>query len=222
MSSPSDTAVPRDLRFIVLEGVDGSGKSTQAQLLADWYRAQGQAVLLTREPGGTPLGERLRAIILDAEIDCAARTELLLILAARAQHVAEVILPALQAGSIVISDRFSLSSLAYQGYGRGLPLDEIRAADAAATGGLQAELTLLLDIPLETLLARVGERADRFEGEGREFLQRVITGYRRLASADPTVCRIDGTGSTESVQQAIRQVIITTGTDIPDREGSTL
>ena len=222
MSSPSNTAAPIQPGFIVLEGVDGSGKTTQAQLLAAWYQAAGYSVVLTREPGGTSLGERLRPIILDAKISCAARAELLLILAVRAQHVAEVIAPALQAGSIVISDRFSLSSLAYQGFGRGLPLEEIRAADAAATGGIHPNLTFLIDIPLETLLARIGERTDRFEGEGREFLQRVITGYRQLAATDPTVHRIDGTASVEAVQQAIRQVIVTTGADTLNRKGSTL
>jgi dTMP kinase len=207
MSSPSDTAIPRDVRFIVLEGVDGSGKSTQAQLLADALRAEGHTVVLTREPGGTSLGERLRAIILDREIACAPRAELLMILAVRAQHVAEVIQPAVAAGSIVISDRFSLSSLAYQGYGRGLPLDEIRAADAAATGRVQPDLTLVIDVPLDTLLARVGERSDRFEGEGRDFLQRVITGYRSLAATDPHIRMIDGTGTVDAVFQAIRHAL---------------
>ena len=219
MSSPSDIAIPQHVRFVVLEGIDGSGKSTQARLLAEWLRASGRTVTLTREPGGTPLGERLRAIILDRAIDCAPRAELLMILAARAQHVAEVILPALQAGAMVVSDRFSLSSLAYQGYGRGLPLDEIRAADAAATGGVRPDLTLVIDVPLETVLARVGERADRFEGEGREFLQRVISGYRRLAAEDPTVRLIDGTVTVEAVQQAIRHTMCSVAT--PDRGGNT-
>jgi dTMP kinase len=212
MSSPSDIAIPQHVRFVVLEGIDGSGKSTQARLLAEWLRASGRAVTLTREPGGTLLGERLRAIILDRAIDCAPRAELLMILAARAQHVAEVILPALQAGAMVVSDRFSLSSLAYQGYGRGLPLDEIRAADAAATGGVRPDLTLVIDVPLETVLARVGERADRFEGDGREFLQQVISGYRCLAAEDPTVRLIDGTGTVEAVQQAIRHTMYSVAT----------
>lgn len=207
MSSPSDIAISQRVRFIVLEGVDGSGKSTQARLLAEWLRALGRSVVLTREPGGTPLGERLREIILDPEIPCAPRTELMLILAARAQHAAEVIGPALQGGAMVVSDRYTPSSLAYQGYGRGLPLDEIRAADAVATGGLHPDLTLVIDVPLEVVLERVGARADRFEGEGRAFLQRVIAGYRQLAAEDPTARHIDGTGSIEAVQQAIREVI---------------
>jgi dTMP kinase len=212
MSPPSDTACSQPARFIALEGVDKSGKSTQAELLADWLRTRGRSVILTREPGGTPLGERLREIILDRSIDCAPRTELLLILAARAQHVAEVIEPALRAGTTVITDRFSLSSLAYQGFGRGLPLDEIRAADAVATGGMCPDLTLLVDVPLETVLARVGERADRFEGEGREFLQRIISGYRRLAAEDEAVRLIDGTGTVEAVQQTIRHTMCSVAT----------
>jgi len=207
MSSPSNTACSQHARFIALEGVDRSGKSTQAELLAEWLRVQGRTVILTREPGGTPLGERLRPIILDRSIACVPRAELLLILAVRAQHVADVIGPALQAGATVITDRFSLSSLAYQGYGRGLPLDEIRAADAVATGGVRPDLTLVIDVPLEVVIARGGERTDRFEGEGHEFLQRVITGYRRLAADESAVHLIDGTGTVEAVQQAIRHMI---------------
>ncbi|HEX2951545.1 MAG TPA: dTMP kinase [Armatimonadota bacterium] len=193
--------------FIVLEGVDGSGKSTQAQLLSAWLQEQGFATVETREPGGTALAERLRSIILDPTIACASRTELLLILAARAQHVAEVIAPALEAGKIVISDRFSLSSYAYQGYGRGIALDEIKAADSVATGGVVPTVTLLLDMTIDKMIARIGERQDRFEGEGRAFLQRVIDGYRELAAKDPTICVVDGTQSMDDVQNAIRQAV---------------
>lgn len=211
MSSSSNTAHQHRGRFIVLEGVDGSGKSTQAQMLADTLRADGRDVVLTREPGGTPLGERLRALILDPDVVCAPRAELLMILAARAQHVAEVIQPALERGADVVCDRFSLSSLAYQGYGRGLPLAEIRAADAAATGGLRPDLTVLLDVPLATVLARVGERNDRFEGEGRTFLQRVIDGYRALAAADPAVRVIEGTDAPEAVRATLCRLIAQLG-----------
>lgn len=193
--------------FIVLEGIDGSGKSTQAQLLAEWLREQDIPVVLTREPGGTTLGEHLRTIILDPAIHCVPRAELLLLLAARAQHVADVIQPSLRAGTTVISDRFSLSSLAYQGYGRGLPLAEVREADAVATGGVRPDCTLLIDVSLDTVLQRVGARADRFEGEGGLFLQRVIDGYRRLATADPSMRLIDGSAPPEAVHEAIRREI---------------
>lgn len=193
--------------FIVLEGVDGSGKSTHVQLLSAWLREQGIAVVATREPGGTVLAERLRPIILDPAVLCSPRAELLMILAARAQHVAEVIAPSLDAGQLVISDRFSLSSYAYQGYGRGLPLDDIRAADTMATGGVAPTVTILLDMSFDAVIARVGERHDRFEGEGRVFLQRVIDGYRELAASDETIHVVDGTMPLEKVQEAIRRVI---------------
>ncbi|MHB9129802.1 MAG: dTMP kinase [Armatimonadota bacterium] len=209
MSSPSDPAISCHPLFIVLEGVDGSGKTTQAQLLAAWFRDHGFPVVLTREPGGTPLGERLREILLNQAIACAPRAELLMMLAARAQHVAEVIRPALQAGSIVISDRFSLSSLAYQGWGRGLPVEEIRAADATARDGMQPDVTFLVDVSLPTLLARIGDRQDRFEGEGRLFLQRVIDGYRQLAGDDAMIHIVDGTGTIDEVQCAIRRELQT-------------
>lgn len=197
--------------FIVLEGIDGSGKSTQARLLAEWYRDACGETLLTREPGGTSLGESLRALILNPDVACATRAELMLILAARAQLVAETIRPALAAGVTVISDRFSPSSLAFQGGGRGLPLAEIRAADAVARGGLWPNLILLIDVPLEValdrLLARADRRADRFEGEGRAFQERVRHTYLALAETDPTIRIIDGTGSIEEIQATVRQAV---------------
>jgi len=191
----------------VREGVDGSGKTTQARLLAEWYRERGMPVCFTREPGGTALGERLRSIILDPAVPCEPRAELLMIEAARAQHVAEVIAPALRTGVTVISDRFSLSSLAYQGFGRGLALAEIMAADRVATGEVQPSLTLVINVSLDTALARIGERQDRFEGEGRTFLQRVVDGYLRLATADPRVLLVDGNASVEAVQRCVREAV---------------
>lgn len=215
MFAPSDLPQSPRSRFIVLEGVDGSGKTTQAALLAEWLRANGASVVLTREPGGTTLAERMRAILLDADVACDPRAELLLFMALRAQHVAEVIAPALQAGKYVIADRFSLSTLAYQGYGRGLPLGEIRGVDTMATGGVTPALTVLLDVSLDVALARIGERQDRFEGEGRLFLQRVIDGYRQAACEDPTVRVLDGTHAPEAVQDMIRQTVVSALGDIP-------
>ncbi len=190
-------------RFIALEGVDGSGKSSQAELLAAWYRARGARVLLTREPGGTPLGEHLRSSLLDPAMICSDRAELLMMLAARAQHVAERIRPALAEGQVVITDRFSLSSLAYQGYGRGLPLEEIRAADAVARAGLWPHLTLVIDVPLDTALERLGPQRDRIEGEGVAFLGRVIEGYRELARTDATIRLCDGRPPMAEIHRAI-------------------
>jgi dTMP kinase len=204
-TSPSDPrAIPR---FLVVEGVDGSGKSTQVQLLASWLQEHGLPVLVTREPGGTPLAERLRALILDPSLACAPRAELLLLLAARAQHVAERIGPAIAAGTTVIADRFSLSTLVYQGIGRGLPLDEIRTADRMATGGLTPDLTLVIDVPLEVVLARIGARTDRFEGEGAEFLARIIAGYRQLSATEPGVVRLDGTPAVPAVHAALQTAV---------------
>jgi dTMP kinase len=209
MSSPSEIADSRRALFIVLEGVDGSGKTTQARLLAEWYREQGYAVVLTREPGGhnTVLAERLRALILDPTIACTPRAELLMLLAARAQHVAETIAPALAAGQMVISDRFSLSTLVYQGFVRGLSLDEIRTTNAIATGGVQPTLTLVIDVPLDVALSRIGERQDRFEGEGRAFLQRVVEGYRCLSEEDPTIHLIDGARPVADIQHDVRRAV---------------
>lgn len=208
MKSTAITPASLHPAFIVLEGIDGCGKSTQVQLLAEWLTAAGHSVVVTREPGGTALAESLRAIILDAETPCSARAELMLILAARAQHVAELIKPALQQGAFVISDRFSLSSLAYQGYGRGLALEDIRIADAVARDGISPALTLWLDVPLTQVLARIGERADRFEGEGREFLQRVIDGYSALAENETTIYRLDGTASADEVTEQIQKLLL--------------
>lgn len=194
------------LRFIVLEGIDGCGKSTQVQLLGEWLREAGYTVTLTREPGGTALAERLRALILDQTITCSPRAELLMLLAARAQHVAEVITPALDAGGVVICDRFTLSSLAYQGAGRGLPEDEILAANATATGGVMPDLTIVLDVPLKITMGRIGERQDRFEGEGAKFLTRVLAAYD--AATGSTVMHISGSGTVTEVQAAIRREIL--------------
>lgn len=202
---PSNTSHAPRPHFMVLEGVDGSGKTTQAQLLAEWYRKQGATVVITREPGGSVLGERLRAILLDPNIACAPRAELLTFMAARAQHVAEVIAPALAAGAIVISDRFSLSTQVYQGVVRGLPQEDIQAVDEVAVGGVHPDITLLLDVPYEIVYARIGERRDRFEGEGGALLRKVIEGYRRLAAEDRTIRIVDGSGSVAQVQQILRR-----------------
>ena len=207
MTLPANARIPRRAFFIAIEGVDGSGKSTQARLLAEWCQARQLPVVLTREPGGTRLGERLRTLIIDAELTCGPRAELLMIEAARAQHVSEVISPALASGALVISDRFSLSTLAYQGFGRGLPLIEIRTADLLATSGCRPDLTLLIDVPVETVMSRLGAKRDRFEGEGEKFLQRVIGGYRQLSSEDPTVRIINGSGTIEQVQLAMRKAL---------------
>jgi dTMP kinase len=170
--------------FIAVEGGEASGKSTQARLLAERIDA-----VLTREPGGTVLGERLRELLLDpATGPVDARTELLLMAAARAEHVAQVIRPALDAGRNVVSDRFSASSLAYQGYGRGLSLDEVRRVSEWATGGVEPDLVVLIDVDPSVAAARLaasGAAPDRLEAAGRAFHAAVADGFRALAAADP-------------------------------------
>jgi dTMP kinase len=170
--------------FIVFEGPEGSGKTTQLQRLYRRLRRAGVPVTRTREPGGTRLGERLRTLLKTAAESPVAEAELFLFLAARAQLVNTVIRPALAAGRVVLCDRYSPSTFAYQAYGRGLPLDRVADADRLATGGLWPDLVILLDLPAEAGLARRG-RPDRFEAEDLEFHRRVRAGYLELARSAP-------------------------------------
>jgi dTMP kinase len=174
---------------VVVEGIDGCGKSTQLELLRQWLPTSGlmpagTSLLTSREPGGTPLGQALRELLLHppAAASPCSDAELLLYAADRAQHVAQVIRPALEAGDWVLCDRFTGSTVAYQGYGRGLPLERIAALEGFATGGLEPNLTLWLDLPLEESLRRRGGRAaDRIEASGHAFLERVAVGFATLA-----------------------------------------
>jgi dTMP kinase len=178
-------------RFIVLEGPEGAGKSTQLRRLAEALRERGREVVLTHEPGGTPAAEAIRRVFLSGEHGAITPlTELFLICAARAQHVAELIRPALEAGQTVLCDRFSPSTVVYQGYAGGLPLETVRAMDAAARQGLRPDVTLIIDVPAEVGLRRNrgdGE-ADRMEGKGLAFHQRVRDGYLRYAAEAEEPC----------------------------------
>jgi dTMP kinase len=164
--------------------------------------------VLTREPGGTPVGERVRSLLLDpASGDLDPRTEALLLAAARAQHVADVVAPALAAGQTVVTDRYSHSSLAYQGYGRGLPLDEVRALSDWATAGLWPDAVVLLSLEAEAAEARRGS-PDRFESESRAFHRRVEAGFRSLAAEDAKRWRVvDGSGTVEEVARRVWEVL---------------
>lgn len=183
--------------FITIEGIEGAGKSTQAARLADALRRAGREVVLTREPGGTELGRTLRRLLLDEPVlEPMAETELLLYLADRSEHVGRLIRPALEKGAVVVADRFSDSTVAYQAYGRGLPEEDVRRLDRFARAGLLPALTFVLDVPAEVGLARAQAAgpADRLEREPLEFHERVRSGFRAIAAAEPErVVLLDGT-----------------------------
>ena len=203
-------------RFITFEGGEGCGKSTQARRLCDALADEGIDVMCTREPGGTWLSESIRHLIKDQREDPPCdRSELLLFLAARAQLVRNVIRPALESGSWVVCDRFSDSTVAYQGYGRGMPLDVIRMANEFACGGLEPDLTLYLAVSPEEALARRRRReaatqteADRIERAGDEFHARLEEGFRALAKAFPERIRtVDANGSVDDVWERIWKLV---------------
>jgi dTMP kinase len=197
--------VSRRGRLLAFEGGEGSGKSTQAALLAKSLGA-----VLTHEPGGTEIGRRIRQLVLDptaAGLD--SRAEALLMGADRAQHVAEVIRPALERGQDVVSDRYSGSTLAYQGYGRGLPLDDLAEVSRWAAAGLEPDVVVLLDVPAAVAMTRRCGSSDRMEAEGEAFHARVMDGYRALAAADPgRWVVVDGTGSIEEVAARVQAAVV--------------
>lgn len=196
--------------FITLEGIEGSGKTTQAELLARSLESEGLAVLRTREPGGTELAEKIRNLVLDVEKEPVhAETELLLFLAARAQHVRERVAPALQRGEVVICDRFSDATRAYQGGGRRIGERELAQFDAWATGGLRPDRTYLIDLPVPDGIARAKHRQglrgiDRIESEGAGFLGAVREAYLRIAKEEPgRIFVLDGLLPPEALAKTI-------------------
>ena len=197
--------------FVTVEGPDGAGKTTQLARLADYLQQQGAQVLVTREPGGTPAGEAIRAILLAPDMVLGEQAELLLYLAARAEHVRTVVRPALAAGQIVLCDRFCDSTLVYQSMVRGLPLATVQAANDFATGGLAPDLTFLVDADPLLLQARLGKRggADRMEKEGLAFQQAVRQGFLTLAAHCPArIVTLDASRSEEEVFAAMKAVWI--------------
>jgi dTMP kinase len=202
--------------FITFEGIDGSGKSTQMRLLAGHLRSSGKAVVENAEPGGTPIGVQIRRIVLDAKNqDLCPTAELLLYFASRAQAVDEVVRPALAKGSIVLSDRWTDSTLVYQGCGRGLGADTVLALDRIACRGLVPDLTLIVDIDLETSLARAGVRntetessETRMDEQSLDFHRRVRDAYHALAAGQPQRIRlVDGRASVEKVAEEIWDIV---------------
>jgi dTMP kinase len=201
-------------RFITVEGPDGSGKTTAARHLAEWLRGRGRETVLTGEPGGTPLGEEVRRLVLhlrDVSDALDPRADALLFAAGRAQHTARLIRPGLERGAWVVCARYLDSSLAYQGGGYGIELGELRRLQAFATYGLLPDLTILLDVPVEVGLERTRRRAEwnRFEDtEEVAFFERVRTAYLRLASEEPErFAVVDGSGSVADADAAIRSIV---------------
>lgn len=203
-------------RFLVVEGPEGAGKSTLVRALAERFAAVGNDPVLVREPGGTPVAEQIRSLLLDPAHSIEPVSELFLFLAARADLVARVIRPALEAGRPVLADRFQLSTEAYQCGGRGLSPELFHIANQAATGGLAPDLTLVLDLPPELGFARIrtgGGRLDRIEQAGAEFHARVAAVFR--AATGPSIVHLDATGSSEQVLQSAWDAARALTTDAP-------
>lgn len=198
-------------KFITLEGIDGAGKSTQHAWLIGFLQSQGREVVATREPGGTPLGEKLRTLLLSEPMHL--ETEALLMFAARREHLDKLILPALAAGKWVVSDRFADASYAYQGGGRGLAPEKIIALESWVQAGFQPDLTLVFDLPTEVAcerLAKTGNAPDRFEKETQEFFERVRDTYLQRAGAEPDRIKvIDSRKSIPEIQKLLEQIVTT-------------
>lgn len=199
-------AAPRGV-FISLDGPDGGGKTTQAAQLAEWLRGRGHEVVACRDPGGTPLGERVRSILLErSTVEPVLRAEMLLFMASRAQLVEQVIRPALESGKIVISDRYLLANVVYQGYAGGLPVEMLWEVGRAATRGLMPDLTLVLDVPADVARARVGAARDRMED--RSDVARVREGFLEAIATYPAPVRtIDASAVPEAVARQIRDEV---------------
>lgn len=195
--------------FITFEGIDGCGKSTQLQAAATFLRAKGLRCEITREPGGTPIAEKIRELLLSPEhSEMNDRCEVLLYLASRAQHVSEKILPLREQGAIVLCDRFAEATFAYQGFGRGMDLNALIEINKFATGGIEPDLVIVLDVDLETAAGRLqttGKAPDRMEGSSQEFYRSVRQGYQELARRYPDrIVLVDATGDIEAVTTAVK------------------
>ena len=191
--------------FITFEGGDGCGKTTQINLLDEYLQSKGYKTLLTREPGSKGLGVKVREILLNYDGDVSPVCESFLFLADRAQNVDCIIKPALEEGTIVICDRHTDSSVAYQGYGRGLDIDRINMLNNIATSGLKPDLTIVLDVDVETSQARVGAQKDRMESAGIEFFERVRQGYLEIAKHEPE--RVKVVDSKQSIEEIHKQIL---------------
>ena len=191
--------------FITFEGADGCGKTTQLMLLAKYLKAQGREVVVTREPGARGLGEKIREILLNYDGEVSSRAEAVMFLADRAQHIVVIVNPAIKSGKIVLCDRHTDSSVAYQGYGRRLDIDEIKRLNSIATNGKKPDMTLIFDIDVETSMARVGDTKDRMESAGIEFFNRVRNGYLEIAKQEPN--RVKVLDASKSIEEIHKNVI---------------
>jgi dTMP kinase len=196
-------------KLITLEGIDGAGKSTHIGTVADFLRTRGKDVVLTREPGGTPLGEKLRVVLLSEKLNI--DTETLLMFAARREHIAQVIAPALAAGRWVISDRFTDATYAYQGAGGGMAKDRIAALETWVNAGLEPDLTLVFDVPVEVALGRLPKTGkDRFESENRAYFDRVRAGYLERAQMEsPRMRVVDARRTIPEVKKEVEDIVLT-------------
>jgi dTMP kinase len=195
--------------FIVFEGIDGCGKSTQLGALRERLQAHGVEPLVIREPGGTPVGEQIREILLECPFEMEPLTELLLYEASRSELTRKVLRPALEAGRVVLADRFAMASLAYQGYGRGLDLGLVQQFNTIATEGIEPTVTIVLDVPVAVALTRRKRAFDRLERAPSEFHERVRQGYRELAQKTPRSILLDGTRPAAEVSEQIWQAVRT-------------
>lgn len=191
--------------FITFEGADGCGKTTQLMLLAKYLKAQGREVVVTREPGARGLGEKIREILLNYDGEVSSRAEAFMFLADRAQHIDVIVNPAIKSGKIVLCDRHTDSSVAYQGYGRRLDIDEIKRLNSIATNSKKPDMTLIFDIDVETSMARVGDTKDRMESAGIEFFNRVRNGYLEIAKQEPN--RVKVLDASKSIEEIHKNVI---------------
>lgn len=194
--------------FITFEGTDGCGKTTQIEMLKDYFEKQGRTVLLTREPGAKGLGTKLREILLNYDGEVSPVCESFLFLADRAQHVDTIIKPAVARGEIVLCDRHTDSTVAYQGYGRELNIEQIKMLNNIATSGLKPDLTFIFDIDIDTAQKRVGKNKDRMESAGIEFFKRVRNGYLEIAKQEPERVKVlDGSKSIETIHNELLEIL---------------
>lgn len=194
--------------FITFEGADGCGKTTQLKLLAEDLMMRGYDVVITREPGAKGLGEKIREILLNYDGDVSDRCESFLFLADRAQHIDMIVNPAVETGKIVLCDRHTDSSVAYQGYGRGLPVERIKMLNELAVNGRHPDLTIVFDIDVETSMSRVGDVKDRLESAGMEFFNRVRNGYLEIAKQEPQRVKVlNAAKSIEEIQKDVKKLV---------------